>query len=263
MSAGNVARRHTKSVYLGFQMVVLAALRARLKGWAPSGKYRLGRWGMPVNIGALVYGVAAIANVCWPRTPEAPWYDNYVVLLMSGVIISLGILYMVFSRAYANSDAPHADGDSAARDRSGSHRGAGNARGAKSIDGETPDRARCAEQSPQPVDTAATLGSGVWRRLQILQPYLTPGHHPIGLVGDDDQPQLLTPAAMQWFGGAVHHPRRDGMQKIGVVVDADHAPTATGTEPGERRHAGHALDHRAVHTAVHDAHRLQQLGFDL
>ncbi|EUA10168.1 putative amino acid permease domain protein [Mycobacterium kansasii 732] len=109
MSAGNVARRHTKSVYLGFQMVVLAALRARLKGWAPSGKYRLGRWGMPVNIGALVYGVAAIANVCWPRTPEAPWYDNYVVLLMSGVIISLGILYMVFSRAYANSDAPHAD----------------------------------------------------------------------------------------------------------------------------------------------------------
>lgn len=99
----------TVGVYLGFQMVVLAALRARLKGWAPSGKYRLGRWGMPVNIGALFYGVAAITNVCWPRTPEAPWYDNYVVLLMSGVIISLGIAYMVFSRAYANSDAPHAD----------------------------------------------------------------------------------------------------------------------------------------------------------
>ncbi|VBA39145.1 APC family permease [Mycobacterium attenuatum] len=99
----------TVGVYLGFQMVVLAALRARLKGWAPSGKYRLGSWGMPVNIGALFYGVAAITNVCWPRTPEAPWYDNYVVLLMSGVIISLGIAYMVFSRAYANSDAPHAD----------------------------------------------------------------------------------------------------------------------------------------------------------
>ncbi|WP_232065876.1 APC family permease [Mycobacterium heidelbergense] len=99
----------TVGVYLGFQMVVLAALRARIKGWKPSGKYRLGRWGMPVNIGALVYGVAAIVNVCWPRTPDAPWYDNWVVLMMSGLIIGFGLLYMVFTRAYANSDAPHAD----------------------------------------------------------------------------------------------------------------------------------------------------------
>ena len=64
-------------------MVVLAALRARIKGWVPAGKYRLGRWAMPVNVGALVYGVAAIINICWPRTPDAPWYDNYIVLLMS------------------------------------------------------------------------------------------------------------------------------------------------------------------------------------
>ena len=36
----------TVGVYLGFQMVVLAALRARAKGWKPSGKYQLGRWAM-------------------------------------------------------------------------------------------------------------------------------------------------------------------------------------------------------------------------
>ncbi|MCV7103994.1 hypothetical protein [Mycobacterium palustre] len=99
----------TVGVYLGFQMVVFAALRARLKGWKPSGKYRLGRWGIVVNVGALAYGFAAIVNICWPRTPEAPWYDNYVVLLMSGLIVGFGLLYMVATRAYAKSDAPYAD----------------------------------------------------------------------------------------------------------------------------------------------------------
>lgn len=50
-------------IYMAFQMVVLAALRARLKGWEPSGKYRLGTWGLPVNIAALAYGVLAMVNM--------------------------------------------------------------------------------------------------------------------------------------------------------------------------------------------------------
>jgi amino acid transporter len=96
-------------VYIGFQMVVLAALRARLKGWKPAGKYKLGRWGLPVNIGALVYGVAAIVNLAWPREPYKPWYDDYIILLLSVTVIGLGILYLVFTRSHANSDSPHAD----------------------------------------------------------------------------------------------------------------------------------------------------------
>jgi amino acid transporter len=96
-------------VYIAFQMVVLAALRARLKGWVPSGKYRLGRWGMAVNIAALIYGVAAIINVCWPRQPNEPWYDNYEVLLMSASVVGFGLLYMVTTRAHAHGDAAHAD----------------------------------------------------------------------------------------------------------------------------------------------------------
>ena len=59
----------TLGIYIAFQMVVLAALRARLKGWVPSGKYTLGAWGLPVNIAALVYGVLAMVNMAWPRTP--------------------------------------------------------------------------------------------------------------------------------------------------------------------------------------------------
>lgn len=96
-------------VYIAFQMVVLAALRARIKGWVPSGKYRLGRWGVPVNIGALVYGVAAIVNLCWPREPYQPWYDDYIILLMSLTVVVLGLVYLVATRAHARSDAPHAD----------------------------------------------------------------------------------------------------------------------------------------------------------
>ncbi len=96
-------------VYIAFQMVVLAALRARIKGWVPTGKYRLGRWGVPVNIGALIYGVAAIVNLSWPREPYQPWYDDYIILLMSVAVIGLGILYLVLTRAHTKSDAAHAD----------------------------------------------------------------------------------------------------------------------------------------------------------
>jgi amino acid transporter len=96
-------------IYIAFQMVVLAALRARVKGWVPSGKYRLGRWGMAVNIGALVYGVAAIVNICWPRTPDAPWYDNYIVLLLSVIVVAMGLIYMVLARSHNNSAAPYGD----------------------------------------------------------------------------------------------------------------------------------------------------------
>ncbi len=96
-------------IYLGFQMVVLAALRARLKGWKPSGKYQLGKWGLPVNIGALVYGIIAMINMCWPRTPDAPWYDNYIVLVSGIVVVVTGLLYMMFHRSYGHSNMPYND----------------------------------------------------------------------------------------------------------------------------------------------------------
>lgn len=96
-------------MYLGFQMVVLAALRARLKGWKPSGKYQLGKWGLVVNIAALVYGVIAMINMCWPRTPGVPWYDNYIVLVSGVVVVALGLIYMAVHRSYGSSDAPYDD----------------------------------------------------------------------------------------------------------------------------------------------------------
>ncbi len=99
----------TLGIYLAFQMVVLAALRARLRGWHASGDYRLGRWGLAVNVGALAYGVAAIANMAWPRTPDAAWYENYLVLLGGVVVIGAGLVYLAVARPHLRSDAPAGD----------------------------------------------------------------------------------------------------------------------------------------------------------
>jgi len=96
-------------IYLGFQMVVLAALRARLKGWVPGGKFRLGKWGLPVNIAALAYGITAMVNMAWPRSPEAPWYDNWIVLLSAAVVVGIGLIYMVIHPAHDRSTAPYSD----------------------------------------------------------------------------------------------------------------------------------------------------------
>ena len=61
-------------IYIAFQMVVLAALIARAKGWRPSGEFKLAGWGWFVNLIALAYGVGAIINILWPRSPNDPWY---------------------------------------------------------------------------------------------------------------------------------------------------------------------------------------------
>jgi len=96
-------------IYLAFQMIVLAALYARMKGWKPSGKFTLGAWGLPVNIGALVYGVGAIINMAWPRTPDAAWYINYAMVLSTAIVIGLGLIYMLIAKPYDHGTAPAGD----------------------------------------------------------------------------------------------------------------------------------------------------------
>lgn len=96
-------------IYLGFMMVVLAALRARLRGWRPSGHFTLGSWGLVVNIVALGYQLAAATNMAWPRTPDAAWYDNYLVLLSAAIVVGVGLLYLLLGNPHDRSDAPHGD----------------------------------------------------------------------------------------------------------------------------------------------------------
>jgi amino acid transporter len=99
----------TVGIYLGFQLVVLAALLARMRGWRPQGAFSLGEWGLPVNIVALAYGVGAIVNLMWPRTPGTPWYDNYIVPVSALIVAAVGVAYMLVLRPHDKGDAPAGD----------------------------------------------------------------------------------------------------------------------------------------------------------
>ncbi|HET7566363.1 MAG TPA: APC family permease [Gaiellaceae bacterium] len=99
----------TVGIYVGFQLVVLAALRARTSGWRPAGPFSLGNWGLIVNVLALAYGVAAIVDLVWPRTPGTPWYDNYIVLVSLLVVAAVGAVYGLLLRPHLQGDAPAGD----------------------------------------------------------------------------------------------------------------------------------------------------------
>jgi amino acid transporter len=96
-------------IYFAFQMIVLAALIARFRGWRPGGQFTLGHWGWLVNIGALAYGVGAIANMVWPRTPDAAWYINYGMLLTTLIVFMTGLVYMYGFRPFERGTAPAGD----------------------------------------------------------------------------------------------------------------------------------------------------------
>ena len=96
-------------IYIGFQMVVLAALRARLKGWMPAGSSRSARWGMPVNVGRPglrragdgQHGVAAHAGRALVRQ-----LDRRAV---GRGRVGVGLVYMVLARPYEHSEAISGD----------------------------------------------------------------------------------------------------------------------------------------------------------
>jgi amino acid transporter len=96
-------------IYISFQMLVLGALVARVRGWRPSGPYSLGSIGVVVNVLALSYGVAAIINMAWPRSPLEPWYSNYGVLVATTGVLALGLAYMFIGKPYDRGNAPAGD----------------------------------------------------------------------------------------------------------------------------------------------------------
>ena len=97
-------------IYIAFQMVVLAALRARMNGWTPAGKWTMGGAGMLVNILALAYGLFAIYLMLKSYGIEGgSFVDNYIVLVEVLIVIGVGLVYMLISGAHRKSDAPSGD----------------------------------------------------------------------------------------------------------------------------------------------------------
>ncbi|QIM17293.1 amino acid permease [Leucobacter insecticola] len=95
-------------IYVAFQMVVLAALRQRLKGWRPAGPFSLGRWGTVVNTAALAYGIFAFVILATPGS-SGDFLEDYVVHLGLGLVVVAGLLYLFAARPDSHSDAPEGD----------------------------------------------------------------------------------------------------------------------------------------------------------
>jgi amino acid transporter len=98
-------------IYISFQMVVLGALLARVKGWHPTGPFTLGAWGPVVNVLGLAYGICAIVNILWPRpqSPSDPWYVSYGMLVTTVAVMLVGAVYMMVAKPYERGNAPAGD----------------------------------------------------------------------------------------------------------------------------------------------------------
>jgi urea carboxylase system permease len=99
--AGTIAIAATAMIYLAYFLGNIAILLARLRGWPKTdAPFKLGRWGIPVNIIGLLYGGAMLVNFAWPRAasnPEpkqtvAPGQLNFHV----GFLNDIPVLWTVF-----------------------------------------------------------------------------------------------------------------------------------------------------------------------
>jgi amino acid transporter len=86
-------------IYVSFQLVVLASLIARSRGWRPAGTFRMGPAGVFVNLMGLAYGVTAIV-VLIIHTPPAGegFFDRWLVGLLALLVAVIGLVYMVIVR---------------------------------------------------------------------------------------------------------------------------------------------------------------------
>ncbi|MDI3385520.1 APC family permease [Streptomyces sp. B-S-A8] len=91
-------------IYAAYLLVTVPMLIARLRGtWKPAeGKFSLGRWGLPVNVLAVLWGVGMTVNLLWPRaavynaTAPYHWYLRWGAVLFVGVIAGGGFAYYWF-----------------------------------------------------------------------------------------------------------------------------------------------------------------------
>src|SRR5271165_2007236 len=68
-----IAIAATGMIYLSYFLGNIVIMRARARGWPKvSAPFRLGRWGMLVNVVALLYGGAMLVNFAWPRVASNP-----------------------------------------------------------------------------------------------------------------------------------------------------------------------------------------------
>ncbi|MFG2530567.1 APC family permease [Streptomyces sp. NPDC048516] len=91
-------------IYLAYLAVTLPMLFQRLRGkWTPAqGRFSLGRFGLPVNVLAVLWGFGMSLNLAWPRaavynaTGPQHWYLRWGAFLFIGVVAIGGFTYYWF-----------------------------------------------------------------------------------------------------------------------------------------------------------------------
>jgi amino acid transporter len=89
--------------YITFWLVCSGALYARLSGrWVPAGRFSLGRLALPVNMAAVAWLTFEAINIAWPRSvlapPGAKFYQVWAIILIFGVLLLIGIAYVLVRR---------------------------------------------------------------------------------------------------------------------------------------------------------------------
>ncbi|MBY4012385.1 amino acid permease [Rhodococcus fascians] len=104
-------------IYLAYLMVTGPLLVKRIKGeWPPEdlkpgGYFTMGKFGLPVNIAAVVWGAGMALNLAWPREAVygTPWYNTFGAFVYIGGILGVGLLwYAVKGRKHIGTLKSHA-----------------------------------------------------------------------------------------------------------------------------------------------------------
>ncbi|MBY4108737.1 amino acid permease [Rhodococcus fascians] len=104
-------------IYLAYLMVTGPLLVKRIKGeWPPEdlkpgGYFTMGKFGLPVNIAAVVWGAGMAINLAWPREAVygTPWYNTFGAFVYIGGILGVGLLwYAVKGRKHIGTLKSHA-----------------------------------------------------------------------------------------------------------------------------------------------------------
>jgi urea carboxylase system permease len=96
------------TLYAAYLFVTVPSLirrfRGGLGGEVAGARFSLGRWGLPINIGAVVYGALMTINMAWPRASVYdPAGDGWVlqwfsVLLLGGTFVTGAIAFTYLRR---------------------------------------------------------------------------------------------------------------------------------------------------------------------
>jgi len=89
---------------LAYWIVVAVQLKNRFKpahnGNDTDAKFSLGKWGLPVNILALIWSTFMIVNVSWPRTATygTEWHHRYAAWIYTAGLICLGVFIYFYKQ---------------------------------------------------------------------------------------------------------------------------------------------------------------------